>query len=122
MVQREEFFKALSDDNRRRILKMLEDKPLCVSEIAKSFRVSQPTTSHHLDILKRAGLVGSERRGQKIYYHMKASWFLDCCSDFLSMFNCCSDFLKSSEILRKSKKTTRAAKINLGEKNGKRKY
>ena len=106
MIQCDDFFKALSDENRQRILKMLEGRPMCVSDISKKFQVSQPTVSHHLDILKRAGLVGSERRGQKIYYHMKASWFIDCCSDFLSMFNCCSDFLKPSKISRKSKKPT----------------
>ena len=110
MVQCDDFFKALSDETRQCILRMLEGGPMCVSEIAKKFQVSQPTVSHHLDILKRSGLVVSKRKGQNIYYSMKKDRFVDCCSDFLSMFACCSDFLKPSGIRRKSNKIINTAK------------
>jgi ArsR family transcriptional regulator len=105
MIRCEDFFKALSDETRQNILKMLEEKPMHVSDIAEAFSVSQPTISHHLDILKRAGLVSSERRGQNIYYSMKKDWFKACCADFLSMFACCADFFKPSKTGRRTKKS-----------------
>jgi len=103
MLKCEDFFKALSDETRQRILKMLERKQMCVSEIAKDFKVSQPTISHHLDILKRAGLIGSKRNGQNIYYFLNKDWFKECCGDFLSMFECSADFLKTHKIVKKPK-------------------
>lgn len=105
MVKCEDFFKALSDETRQKILKMLEPKEMCVYEIAKAFEVSQPTISHHLDILKRTGLISSKRRGQNIYYSLNKDCFKRCCGDFLSMFECCTDFLKSHKIVKKPKKT-----------------
>jgi SPP1 gp7 family putative phage head morphogenesis protein len=70
MTKSEDFFKALSDETQHSILKMLERKQMCISEIAQAFQVSQPTISHHLDILKRAGLIESKRKGQNIYYSL----------------------------------------------------
>ncbi|MEW6619088.1 MAG: metalloregulator ArsR/SmtB family transcription factor [bacterium] len=97
----ENFFKALSDETRVHILKMLEEKEMCVSDIGEAFEVSQPTISHHLDILKRAGLVKSKRKGQNIYYSLNKDWLKECCGDFLSMFECCLDFLKNYKIVKK---------------------
>jgi DNA-binding transcriptional ArsR family regulator len=104
MTKCEDFFKALSDETRQSILKMLERKQMCVCEIAQAFDVSQPTISHHLDILKRAGLIESKRKGQNIYYSFNKDWFKECCGDFLSMFDCCTDFLKIRKIVKEPKK------------------
>jgi DNA-binding transcriptional ArsR family regulator len=61
-------FKALSDPTRRKILQLLATRDLNAGEIAAHFDATRPTLSHHLDILKSAGLVTAERRGQHIIY------------------------------------------------------
>lgn len=61
-------FKALSDPTRRKILQLLRDKSMSSGEIAEHFQISKPSISHHLNLLKQAGLVLDERRGQNIIY------------------------------------------------------
>jgi ArsR family transcriptional regulator len=63
-------FKALSDETRLRILKMLEARPLCVCEIQYVLKGSQPNVSHHLKTLADAGLVDSKRDGLWIAYRI----------------------------------------------------
>ena len=107
MTKCDDFFKALSDETRQNILRMLEQREMCVCEIVGSFDVSQPTISHHLDILKRAGLIESKRRGQNIYYSLNRDWFKECCSDFLSMFECCSDMASAKRMVKKQPEVRR---------------
>lgn len=66
-------FKALADQTRRKIIKMLLEKDLSAGDIAKAFNTSQPTISYHLDILKASGLVTVERKGQFIIYSQNVS-------------------------------------------------
>ena len=66
-------FKALNDSTRREILDYLRDKDLTAGEIADKFNISKPSISHHLDILKRADLVSSEKKGQFIYYSINTT-------------------------------------------------
>jgi ArsR family transcriptional regulator len=63
-------FKALSDETRLEILGLLAaaGEELCVCDIESHFDLAQPTVSHHLKILREAGLVTSERRGTWVYY------------------------------------------------------
>lgn len=61
-------FKALNDETRRQILELLKEKDMTAGEIAEAFKISKPSISHHLDILKRADLVSSEKVGQFITY------------------------------------------------------
>lgn len=68
-------FKALSDPTRADILRLLRDRDLTPSELLEKVRASQPTLSHHLDVLKRAGLVDTEREGQFIRYSLNMSVF-----------------------------------------------
>jgi ArsR family transcriptional regulator, arsenate/arsenite/antimonite-responsive transcriptional repressor len=63
-------FKALNDKTRREILELLHKREMTAGEIADSFHISKPSISHHLDILKQAGLVDSEKEGQFIYYSL----------------------------------------------------
>jgi len=63
-------FKALSDETRLRILKMLEHRPLCVCEIQYVLKGSQPNVSHHLKTLYDAGLVESKKDGLWISYRL----------------------------------------------------
>ena len=62
--------KALADETRLRMLDLLlqHGEPLCVCEITEQFDLSQPTISHHLRLLREAGLIGGERRGTWMYY------------------------------------------------------
>ncbi|MBD3891785.1 MAG: ArsR family transcriptional regulator [Olleya marilimosa] len=61
-------FKALNDDTRRQILELLKEDNLTAGQIADAFNISKPSISHHLDILKRADLVTSEKKGQYVEY------------------------------------------------------
>jgi ArsR family transcriptional regulator, arsenate/arsenite/antimonite-responsive transcriptional repressor len=62
--------KALSDPNRVKIIKMLEQRKLCVCEIHAALQVAQPTASKHLKILEKAGLVSSEKDGLWVNYRL----------------------------------------------------
>lgn len=62
------FFKALADDTRLRILKLLEVKEMCVCEVMIALDLTQPTASHHLGILENAGLVKDRREGKWVFY------------------------------------------------------
>ena len=70
MKDTSKLFKALSDETRIRILKMLEVRPLCVCEIQHALKGSQPNVSHHLKTLFDAGLVENEREGLWIVYRL----------------------------------------------------
>lgn len=68
-------FKALADPTRRRILELLAQGELTAGEIAAHFSMSKPSVSHHLNILKGAGLISDERRGQNIIYSVNLTLF-----------------------------------------------
>ncbi len=70
-----EIFKALADPTRRKILKMLREKDLSAGEIAEHFDMTKPSISHHLNMLKQANLVLSEKQGQNIYYSLNMTVF-----------------------------------------------
>ncbi len=61
-------FKALSDRNRLRILRMLQKKPLCVCEITEVLQLATSTVSEHLSILKKEGFIFEERDGKWVNY------------------------------------------------------
>ncbi len=64
-----ERFKALADPTRVRLLNILMRNPeLCVCDLLANFELSQGTISHHLGILKKAGLVESDERGRWAFY------------------------------------------------------
>ena len=66
-------FKALNDPTRREILDLLKEKDLTAGEIADRFNISKPSISHHLDLLRQAGLVASVKEGQFIYYSLSTT-------------------------------------------------
>ena len=77
-------FKALADPSRRRILELLSGGEMTAGDIAANFDMAKPSVSHHLNILKSAGLVSDERRGQNIVYCLNLTvfqelvkWFYD---------------------------------------------
>jgi len=66
-------FKALNDETRRRIIELLKDNDMNAGEIAEEFNISKPSISHHLDILKRADLITSVKKGQYVEYSLNTS-------------------------------------------------
>jgi len=63
-------FKALGDENRLRIVKMLQQRPLCVCEVTDTLGIAQSCVSRHLRLLKDAGLIEDVRDGQWIIYRL----------------------------------------------------
>lgn len=70
-------FKALADPTRRKILELLSKKDMIAGDIAEYFQISKPSISHHLTILKNAGLITDERQGQTIIYSINTTVFQD---------------------------------------------
>jgi ArsR family transcriptional regulator, arsenate/arsenite/antimonite-responsive transcriptional repressor len=60
--------KALSDPNRVKIVKMLQNKSMCVCEMQSALEIAQPTVSNHLKILEEAGLVSYQKDGLWVNY------------------------------------------------------
>ena len=76
-------FKALNDPTRRQILEFLQQRDMTAGEIAEKFKMSFPSISHHLDLLKQAKLVVAEKDGQYVLYSLNTTvvdeimkWFL----------------------------------------------
>ena len=63
-----DFAKALADETRQKIMTICCCQELSVSDIVSQLNVAQPTVSHHLKILKNAGLVRATRHGKEIFY------------------------------------------------------
>ncbi|WP_416970382.1 ArsR/SmtB family transcription factor [Streptomyces sp. 4F14] len=66
-------FKALGDPVRLRLLSMIASRAggeVCVCDLTPAFELSQPTISHHLKLLRQAGLIDCERRGTWVYYRV----------------------------------------------------
>lgn len=66
-------FKALNDPTRREIIELLKKGDLTAGEIADRFQITKPSISHHLDLLKQAGLVEAVKQGQFIYYSLNTT-------------------------------------------------
>ena len=63
-------FKALSDETRLRIVKLLEKGELCVCDIVSALDIVQPKASFHLSVLKEAGLIKDRKQGKWIHYSL----------------------------------------------------
>lgn len=63
-------FKALSDSTRREILALLKNGAMTAGEISAKFEITGASISHHLSVLREAGLITDDRRGKYIYYEL----------------------------------------------------
>ncbi len=79
-------FQALADPSRRKILEILKKKDMSVSEILKHFDITMPSLSHHLNILKQAGLVTFQRKGQELIYSLNLSVFEQTAKTLIKFF------------------------------------
>lgn len=84
-------FKAISDPTRREILKLLNEKDLSAGEIAEHFDISKPALTKHLNILREAELVSSEKQGNFVIYSINVTVLQQALSGFMSIFGKRSD-------------------------------
>jgi DNA-binding transcriptional ArsR family regulator len=82
----QEVFKAISDPNRREILKMLKRKSMTAGDLAAAFPITKGTLSHHFNVLKAADLIRYERRGQQIVYSLNTTVFEDVATLLFDFF------------------------------------
>ena len=80
-------FKALADSTRLTILKLLEKKSMCVCELTKVLNIKQSSVSHHLRILRDAGLVNDIRNGSWIDYELAKKPYNSYAPELLSMLS-----------------------------------
>jgi DNA-binding transcriptional ArsR family regulator len=85
-------FKALVSETRRRMLNHLAGGPMTVGEIAQNFDMEMPSISKHLSILREAGLVRQQKRGQHVIYYLSADNVANALYGFLTPF--CPDARK----------------------------
>lgn len=72
-----DIYKALADESRLLILKLLMDGELCFCEIMTALKKAQPSTSYHLSLLKRAGLIKDRQEGRWTYYRLSDGVILE---------------------------------------------
>ncbi len=85
MSDRHSAFAALGDPTRRQVLRLLRQGSKTAGEIADEFHLTKPTMSHHLRILKAAGLVRSERRGTTLVYTLQSTVLEDVAAEILDL-------------------------------------
>jgi DNA-binding transcriptional ArsR family regulator len=79
-------FKALASEPRRRILNHLAGGPMTVGEIAAKFDMALPSISKHLSVLKEAGLLHEQKRGQFVIYSVASDNLMNALYGFLTPF------------------------------------
>lgn len=82
----DKIFKALASEPRRRILHHLAQEPMTVGEIADNFEMAMPSISRHLAVLKEAGVVREQKRGQYVLYSLVVDRLTGQLYDFLAPF------------------------------------
>ena len=70
--QQTRFFKALGDQTRLRIIRLLNHQEMCVCEVMVALGLTQPTASHHLSILENANLVKRRKEGKWVFYSIQS--------------------------------------------------
>lgn len=81
-----EFAKAIADETRQKIMGLCCCAELSVNEIVEKTNVSQPTVSHHLAILREAGLVDVRHEGKQTYYTLNQARMAVCCGQLMQVF------------------------------------
>ena len=82
------FAKAIADGTRQQIMLLLCCDWLCVNDIVEKLdgAVSQPTVSHHLSVLREAGLVDVRREGKQVFYALNQQAVAVCCGQLMQVF------------------------------------
>ncbi len=77
---------ALADPTRRKILELLKKEDMPAGQINKHFQITAPSLTHHLNILRQADLVTSQRQGQEIIYSLNLSVFEEVAQALIKFF------------------------------------
>ena len=80
------FAKAIADETRQKIMNLVCCNSLSVNEIVEKLDVSQPTVSHHLSILREAGLVNAREEGKQTFYSLNQERLATCCGRLVMNF------------------------------------
>ena len=80
------FAKALADPTRQEIMELICCRALSVGDIVDAVGVSQPTVSHHLAILREAGLVNVRSEGKQTFYSLNQGRVALCCGNLIEVF------------------------------------
>lgn len=80
------FAKALADETRQKIMKLCCCQWISVGEIVEQLHVTQPTVSHHLAILREAGLVDLREEGKQTFYQLNQQRITVCCGQLRANF------------------------------------
>ncbi|MDJ0752394.1 MAG: metalloregulator ArsR/SmtB family transcription factor [Ardenticatenaceae bacterium] len=92
MIDSVTFAKAIADDTRQKIMHSLCCEWMCVSDVVDRLNkqmadgITQPTVSHHLSILRDAGLVDTRREGKQIFYTLNQEVVALCCGQIMQLF------------------------------------
>jgi ArsR family transcriptional regulator, arsenate/arsenite/antimonite-responsive transcriptional repressor len=81
-----EFAKALADETRQKIMKLCCCEWLSVTDIVQQLEVTQPTVSHHLAVLREAGLVDVREQGKQTFYRLNQKQISACCGRLMISF------------------------------------
>jgi ArsR family transcriptional regulator len=82
----DETLRALGDPTRREILRVLRNGDLTAGEIASRFPMTAASVSHHLSVLKEAGLVRAQRDGRNLIYSLETTVFQEFLQQMLELF------------------------------------
>jgi ArsR family transcriptional regulator, arsenate/arsenite/antimonite-responsive transcriptional repressor len=80
------FAKAIADETRQRIMRACCCDWVSVSELVEQIGLKQPTVSHHLAILREAGLVGIRHEGKQTFYTLNQGRVVSCCGQLMLAF------------------------------------
>ena len=80
------FAKAIADETRQRIMTLCCCSWLSVNEIVEQTKVTQPTVSHHLGVLREAGLVRVREQGKQTFYSLNQDRVVACCGQLMLKF------------------------------------
>jgi ArsR family transcriptional regulator, arsenate/arsenite/antimonite-responsive transcriptional repressor len=106
-VKADKIFAALASSQRRQILAYLSKTELTTSELAERFKMTAPSMSRHLSVLENAGLVKSQRAGQRVLYQLNPESLVNTLTSFA--FEICpvaGPLKRESRALAKRKLTT----------------
>lgn len=85
-----EICKALSDENRIRIIEMLTQSEKCGCDLLEQLHITQPTLSHHMKVLENTGLVSGYKEGKWMHYSINCEMF-QTFREYISNISCCDD-------------------------------
>lgn len=83
----QQVYRALADPTRRQILALLRQGEQSAGALADQFAISKPAMSKHFQMLREAGLVYSEKKGQQVIYRLRLSVLEEALSGFMTMMN-----------------------------------